>query len=120
MPTLKSGWLHNKRKKQMLVDYYQARAMEFRLGTADETYALLNLSGEVGELMSTIAKFIRDGGDIEQHHTDVKKELGDILWMVAAVAKDYNLSMSDICKSNILKLESRKSRDTIQGSGNDR
>lgn len=104
----------------MQVDFYQSRAMSYRLDTANEVYALLNLGGEIGELLSCVAKFIRDGGDIEKYNDSIKKELGDIMWMVAAVAKDHNLDLSDICQLNLDKLESRKIRDVIQGSGDNR
>lgn len=104
----------------MNVDFYQSRAMSYRLSSSNEIYALLNLGGEIGEVLSLVAKFIRDGGDVEKYKESMTKELGDIMWMVAAVAKDHNLSLSDICTKNLDKLESRKIRDAIQGSGDNR
>lgn len=104
----------------MNVDFYQSRAMSYRLETANEIYALLNLGGEVGEVLSLVSKFIRDGGDVEEYNKNIKKELGDIMWMVAAVAKDHRMTLSDICTQNLDKLESRKIRDTIMGSGDNR
>ncbi len=35
----------------MKMNDYQAEAMSFRLPTADNYYALLNIAGEVGELL---------------------------------------------------------------------
>ena len=105
----------------MDIDDYQRKAMKFRLPTANGTYALLNLAAEAGEVLSLAAKFIRDGDTYpEEYRASMKKELGDIMWMVAAVAKDHNLSLSDICTKNLDKLESRKIRDAIQGSGDNR
>jgi hypothetical protein len=104
----------------MQVDFYQSRAMTYRLETANEIYALLNLGGEIGEVLSNVAKFIRDGGSIKDYNERMKKELGDVMWMVAAVAKDHNMSLSEICTHNLDKLESRKIRDVIQGSGDNR
>lgn len=104
----------------MNIDFYQSRAMSYRLETANEIYALLNLGGEIGEVLSLVAKFIRDGGDVEKYKESMTKELGDIMWMVAAVAKDHNISLSEICTKNLDKLESRKIRDAIQGSGDNR
>jgi NTP pyrophosphatase (non-canonical NTP hydrolase) len=104
----------------MQVDFYQSRAMSYRLETANEIYALLNLGGEIGEVLSLVAKFIRDGGDVDKYNQSIKKELGDVLWMVAAVAHDHRINLSDICKENLDKLESRKIRDVIQGSGDNR
>jgi NTP pyrophosphatase (non-canonical NTP hydrolase) len=104
----------------MDIDDYQLSAMTFRLHTADDMYALLNLAAEAGEVAGLAAKRRRDGGDIAEYRKALAKELGDVLWMVAAVASDNRLSMSDICQDNINKLVSRKQRDMIQGSGDNR
>ena len=97
---------------------YQFNAGEYRLNSATLQYALLGLSGEVGELHSYIAKLIRDGGAADQEH--IKKELGDILWFVAAIASDYGLTLEEVARGNIQKLSSRKERGTLQGSGDNR
>lgn len=100
---------------------YQAKAMEFRLPTADQAYALLGLTGEVGELNSLIAKSLRDGMQRNLEFTDkMVKELGDILWFVAAIAYDLNVSLEAIAAENLLKLQGRKDRDTISGNGDNR
>jgi NTP pyrophosphatase (non-canonical NTP hydrolase) len=104
----------------MNIDTYQTLAMTYRLPTADGLYALLNLAAEAGEVAGLAAKRRRDGGDIEQYNKALAKELGDVLWMVAAVAADNRLSLSGICQDNLAKLDSRKQRDKIQGSGDDR
>ena len=98
---------------------YQAEAMGFRLPSATPEYALINLSGEVGELHSLIAKAIRDGAKYE-FEMNVKKELGDILWCLSAVAADYGWTLEDVAASNINKLSQRKDNRTIQGSGDNR
>jgi NTP pyrophosphatase (non-canonical NTP hydrolase) len=100
---------------------YQKAAMEFRLPTADEAYALLGLTGEVGELNSLLAKSIRDGVQRNlQFQDNVIKELGDILWFVAAIAKDLNVSLETIAVENLMKLQGRADRKTIQGNGDNR
>lgn len=98
---------------------YQAEALSFRLPSADELYANLNIAGEVGELLGLMAKARRDG---RGHLYDlyVKKELGDILWHVAAIAADHGLTLEEVAQSNIWKLSARKDAGTLQGSGDDR
>ena len=81
-------------------------------------YPALGLSEEAGEVAGKIAKFIRknDGIDpkkaiaefpnamadaISQFRNDLEKELGDVLWMVAATASEYGLSLENIAKMNI-------------------
>ena len=103
----------------MRLNDYQAEAMGFRLPSATPEYALINLSGEVGELHSLIAKAIRDGAKYE-FEMNVKKELGDILWCLSAVAADYGWTLEDVAASNINKLESRSQRGVLTGSGDDR
>lgn len=101
----------------MELNVYQWDAMKTRLPTADENYALFNLSGEVGELHSLIAKSIRDNKlDMEL----VKKELGDILWCLAAVVGDCGFTLEEVARANLEKLQKRKKNNTLQGSGDER
>lgn len=98
---------------------YQNDAMSFRLESATPEYAVLNLSGEVGELCSLLAKGIRDGRKVD-HDLNVKKELGDILWSVAAIAIDNGYTLEDIALANVGKLAARKFNGTLKGSGDNR
>ena len=98
---------------------YQDQAMSFRLPSANEAYALYGLVGEVGEFYGALGKSIRDK-DGEVDAVLVRKELGDILWFVAAVAADFGFDLEDIAQGNIDKLSSRKDRGVIQGSGDNR
>lgn len=103
----------------MKLNDYQESAMSFRLPSADTSYALYGLMGEVGEFYGALAKSIRDDdGQIDA--MNVRKELGDILWFVAAIASDFGFGLEDIAQGNIDKLSSRKQRGVIQGSGDSR
>ena len=105
----------------MNIDVYQQDAMSYRLSTASQTYALLNLAAEAGEVVGVAAKYIRDGGmGKDEFVSSMKKELGDVMWMVAAVANDLSLSLYEICVHNLDKLEARKKNNTIKGSGDNR
>ena len=106
-------------------DVYQVAAMSTRLPTADETYALLGLSGEVGELHSFVAKYIRDGDrenadQVTAMQVGIAKELGDILWFIAAIADDFNISLSTIAALNLKKLAKRQAEGSLGGSGDER
>lgn len=104
----------------MNLDLYQTEAMTFRLPTADREYALLNLFAEAGEVAGKAAKHRRDGGDVEEYNMHIKKELGDVLWQIAAVAKDHGWTLSQVAEHNLEKLSSRQQRNVIAGSGDTR
>ena len=104
----------------MNLSEYQKQAMTYRLPSSNYHYAMLNLAAEVGEVLSLEAKAIRDGCDYAEYLNNLEKELGDILWHIAAIAEDNDLDLSKIAELNIIKLESRKVRNTIQGSGDNR
>ena len=93
--------------------------MTTRLETADEAYMLLGLAGEVGEVYSLAAKAIRDGR-LYDYQENMKKELGDVLYFVAAIAMDNGYTLQDIAESNRNKLFTRKEAGTLQGSGDNR
>jgi NTP pyrophosphatase (non-canonical NTP hydrolase) len=52
--------------------------------------------------------------------SDLKKELGDVMWQVAAVAADHGFTLSDVCQHNLQKLWGRKDNGTLQGQGDNR
>jgi NTP pyrophosphatase (non-canonical NTP hydrolase) len=103
----------------MLMTEYETRAMSFRKPSANGMYALLNLSGEVGELHSLLAKALRDGPK-EDMEEQLLKECGDILWCLVAVLQDNGFTLEDAARKNIEKLSSRKARGTLDGSGDNR
>lgn len=100
---------------------YQQKVLQFRSESADAMYAVIGLSGEVGELHSLLAKSIRDGvKDEAEFEKNVKKELGDILWFIAAIADDFEASLDEIAQGNYYKLKDRFDRNAIGGSGDNR
>jgi len=85
-------------------------------------YPILGLCGEAGEVSEKIKKVIRDddGKISPSKKEELKKELGDTLWYLSALATDLELSLDDIAKTNLDKLFSRKERGKLQGSGDNR
>jgi NTP pyrophosphatase (non-canonical NTP hydrolase) len=80
-------------------------------------YPALGLAGEAGEVAEKVKKLIRDGTlQVE----DLKKELGDVLWYVSALASDLQINLDDVANTNIEKLQSRQARGVIGGNGDNR
>jgi NTP pyrophosphatase (non-canonical NTP hydrolase) len=50
----------------------------------------------------------------------IKHELGDVLWYVAALCSELNLSLNEVAEFNIRKLKSRQDRDILKGNGDNR
>jgi len=85
-------------------------------------YPTLGLAGESGEISEKIKKVLRDNGGImdEARKEEIKKELGDVLWYVAQLATELNLSLEDIANFNLKKLISRQERNQLSGNGDNR
>jgi NTP pyrophosphatase (non-canonical NTP hydrolase) len=140
------GWLnkydeHN--KNTMTLNEYQDKAMTTCTESSDnDTYALFQLPAEVGELMDKVAKARRKEiitfvGDImypykngiqdgvhtleyEEFKEGMFKELGDIMWSCAQIAKRMGWTLEEVCKGNLDKLADRAKRGVIVGNGDNR
>lgn len=107
-------------------DSYQERA--FRLarypgaGNGNIMYPALGLAGETGEVCEKIKKIIRDQGGIANLDTKLalRKELGDVFWYVSALARELGFTLSEVAIENIAKLEDRRDRGVLPGSGDNR
>ena len=78
-------------------------------------YPALGLASEAGEVAGKISKALRD--DTDNDFDAIALELGDVLWVLAALASDLDMNLSYIAAMNIEKLKSRKERGKLQGSG---
>lgn len=85
-------------------------------------YPTLGLPGETGEVCEKIKKVYRDDDGVftPEKVNEIKKELGDVLWYVANLSSDLDISMQEVAEMNIEKLYSRKERGVLQGSGDNR
>jgi NTP pyrophosphatase (non-canonical NTP hydrolase) len=85
-------------------------------------YPTLGLCGEAGEVAEKIKKMVRDdgGGLADERRAALSKELGDVLWYVAQIATEADLDLDTIADENLAKLLSRRDRNVLSGSGDDR
>ena len=88
----------------------------------DYCYPVMGLAEEAGEVSGKFAKAVRDNDgviDCERKEAIIK-ELGDVCWFVAELCTLLNVSMERVMQENIDKLTSRRERNVIHGSGDNR
>lgn len=105
--------------RRMNFKEYQSKAVSFAIypATHKVLYPTLGLCGEAGEVAEKVKKQVRDG--VFNRH-EVAKELGDVLWYLTNICNDIGYNLDEIANLNIDKLRSRKERDVIKGSGDNR
>lgn len=91
------------------LDLYQENAMRTSAPYPEITQAYavfgLGLAGESGEVVELLKKHIGHGHPLDKEK--LKKELGDVLWYIAALARTAGLDLSDVAVANIEKLKKR-------------
>jgi len=75
--------------------------------TANIVITYLGLIGEAGSVVSELKKKLRDGSSYSNFKNKLKEELGDVLWYVAAIASQNDISLEEIANENIAKIHDR-------------
>lgn len=121
----------------MTLNEYQARAeATCTESSMNDTYLLYGLMAEVGELADKVAKAKRKDiinidddnilpvlpatNDFNEFVKGFIKELGDVLWFVALIAKHAGLTLDEVAWLNLDKLADRAKRGVIVGEGDNR
>ena len=106
-------------KKAAKYDFFEATEDLMRPGFLEK---VLGLAGEAGETADKIKKIIRDknGEMSEEDRLAVTKELGDVLWYIAGIARYLNFPLTEVAQNNLDKLESRYQRNKLHGEGDER
>lgn len=91
---------------------YQSDVMRTAATSKDPTlqFAVLGLgiSGEAGEVSDIIKKVVGHGHELTPElKQKLSKELGDVLWYVAALADHLGFDLSSVANANIEKLKAR-------------
>jgi NTP pyrophosphatase (non-canonical NTP hydrolase) len=109
----------------MTLEEYQKKSRETAVypGAGNNfIYPTLGLAGEAGEVAEKIKKVLRDDNNLvsAEKKEELKKELGDVLWYLAQISTELGLSLEEVAAFNIEKLQSRKQRNVLGGSGDNR
>lgn len=111
-------------KQIMTFDHYSEQAAKTAVFKEEYklTYPALGLTGEAGEVAEKVKKILRDknGYLSDSDRQEIAKELGDVLWYVAALSNTIGIPMGEIAQMNIDKLASRQQRGVINGNGDNR
>lgn len=103
----------------MNMEYYQKEAARTAIYKPEHSvlYPALGLAGEAGEVADKVKKILRD----DKFDRDaIAKEIGDVLWYIAALCRDLNVDMAQVAHDNLAKLRDRQERGKLQGSGDNR
>ena len=108
----------------MTLDEYQQAALKTALYPQQLAiiYPTLGLNGEAGEVADKVKKTIRDfGGEFsDERRLAIARELGDVMWYAATLARDLGFSLSEVAEMNLAKLRSRVERGKLHGEGDNR
>lgn len=110
----------------MTLEEYQKQALTTVITTDNEFRDLLHwvlgINGEAGEIAEKVKKIIRDkdGQVSAKDKQEMAKEVGDVLWYLAVFAHHLGVPLEEIAKQNLDKLQSRKARGVLGGSGDNR
>lgn len=77
------------------------------IGLDDETYSVIGLCGEAGEVAEWYKKVVLRKKGKKLTEEDLKNELGDVLHYVARIALKHNWTLKDCMDANVRKLSER-------------
>ena len=104
----------------MLLDDYQDQVSKFRGKKATPEEYIMGLLEEAGEVAAIFKRLLRGDFTPDIAASKLHKELGDIMWYISQIALDNDWKLSSVAEGNLEKLESRKLRNKIIGTGDDR
>lgn len=86
--------------------------------------SVLGLAGEVGEVCDLRKKFLRQDfqstDDVQKYYDKMKLEVGDVFFYLFKYCDEMEYDVEEVFDACIKKLKSRKKRNKLKGSGDDR
>lgn len=108
----------------MELNTYQNEAMRTAIYPMSNAlaYTALGLSSEAGEVAGKVKKIIRDNNGVLTKETRAAliDEYSDCLWYISEGLRVLDCTLEAAAQGNLNKLESRRQRGVLQGSGDAR
>ena len=86
---------------KLLADYQNGVRGSDRL-PPDVQPAALGLAGEIGSILAAAKKQVREKDSYPSFRKDLKEELGDALWYLAAICRRVNVPLTDVVRAGQL------------------
>jgi NTP pyrophosphatase (non-canonical NTP hydrolase) len=115
-----------KKECRMTFDEYQKKAMTTLIVNPDplmdKTILAMGVAGEAGEVIEKWKKIVayNNGVISDDDRAELGKELADVIWYIATLANQLDLSLDQLMQQNLEKLASRKVRGVQKGKGDNR
>ena len=104
----------------MKLDDYQDQAVETAIFKND-FYPIASLMVEAAELADLFVKPMLRGDNTQpDFRSKVVSEAGDVLWNLAVLLRRNGINLSEVAEINLKKLQDRKMRGVLLGSGGNR
>ena len=91
-------------ERAMATDQIDGQEEAIRIG-------LFGIAGEAGSVVSEAKKWLRDGKLSSGLESNIREELGDLLWYVALLAKRLGMDLNSIAEANLQKTHELWSSD---------
>jgi NTP pyrophosphatase (non-canonical NTP hydrolase) len=108
---------------------YQKAALEtavYPSKGSNLVYPAMGMAGEAGEFLDKVKKNWRNHDNMSGSNltlcqrTEFAKEIGDVLWYIAAASKELGFTLDMIVGLNIQKLLDRRARGVLKSEGDNR
>ena len=103
----------------MNMNDYQKMATETAV-YQDIMYPIASLMIEAAEFGDLFVKPLLRGDDITASRLEIISEAGDVLWNLACALADQQINLGEVAQYNLKKLQDRRARGVLKGSGGDR
>ena len=85
--------------------YFAQRTSNTKTASGKLENGILGMCGEAGECADIVKKYFFQMHELDRE--EVAEELGDVLWYVAETAQGLGMTLEEVARRNLRKLEKR-------------